>query len=82
MKKLFLIIGISLLISGCTHKDSTAIKLLQSQGYTNIQLTGYDLFRCSKDDTFATGFKAILNKKPVKGVICGGILKGSTIRLY
>ena len=67
-------------VSGCTAPD-TAYRTLESSGYTDIQLTGYKPFSCSKDDTFSTGFVA---KNPrgqvVEGTVCSGWLKNGTVR--
>lgn len=80
MKKISLVLAL-MLAAGCTAPES-ATTALTGAGYTNIQLTGYRFFGCSEDDLFKTGFTA---KGPtgqtVKGVVCGGIFKGSTIRL-
>lgn len=70
----------TLLLSGCTKTDSTR-QLLAEQGYTNIKIKGYAPLSCSDDDTFKTKFIATnSNGKVVKGVVCSGVLKGSTIR--
>lgn len=68
-------------LAGCTEPER-ATQVLAAQGYSEIQITGYDAFACSKDDTYHTGFTA---KSPVgvrvKGVVCAGLMfKGSTIR--
>ena len=79
------LIGVSLigamLITGCTD-PSTAQRVLSQNGYTDIQIKGYNFFSCSKDDTVHTGFSA---KSPngtiVEGTVCSGLLfKNSTIR--
>lgn len=61
---------------------SKAEQVLEANGYTEIELTGYAMFSCSDGDTFKTGFRA---KSPagqqVKGAVCSGWLKGATIRL-
>jgi major membrane immunogen (membrane-anchored lipoprotein) len=83
MKNLLIaiILILTTLITSCTSPDSTT-RIVSDAGYTNVQTTGYRIFGCSDDDTFRTGFQAIsANGKKVSGVVCGGILKGSTIRL-
>jgi hypothetical protein len=79
--KTFLVLIAALLIAACTQPDH-ATEVLAQQGYTNIQITGYDAFACSKDDTYHTGFRATSpTGAKVKGVVCAGLLfKGSTIR--
>jgi hypothetical protein len=80
MKRLLVIVAVAVL-AACTD-PKTATRVLEDQGYTNIQMTGYTLFSCSPDDTFHTGFSA---KSPagrqVSGTVCAGLLfKNSTIR--
>ena len=68
-------------LSACT--DSTeATRILKSNGYSNIQITGYDFFTCSEDDFYHTGFRAVgPTGLPVRGTVCSGfIFKNSTIR--
>lgn len=77
--KYFLFIFVLVLV-GCTNIDQTE-RVLVSQGYTDIQITGYRVFGCSEDDDFSTGFTAKMNNKTVSGVVCSGILKGATTRL-
>ena len=83
MKKIILLLAALLLIvmmCGCT-KPGKATEILTSQGYTNIEITGYDWFECSEDDLYQTGFIANApNGTPVEGVVCGGMLKGNTVR--
>lgn len=81
MKKLFIIVGLVGILCGCTQPD-TATRALESAGYTKIQLDGYSIFGCGKDDTFHDKFTAIgTNGKVVHGAVCGGWFKGATIRL-
>lgn len=67
--------------SGCTNqKDAT--RILQENGYTNIEMTGYRWFLCGRDDWYHTGFRAThYAQQPITGAVCSGLLfKGSTIR--
>lgn len=67
-------------LSGCTKPDS-ARKLLEREGFTDIQITGLRFFGCSEDDWFKTGFKAKKNGQGATGVVCAGLLfKGATVR--
>lgn len=81
MKKLIVIIGLLALVVGCTNETS-ARRVLESNGYTDISFTGYQWFSCSKDDTYHTGFRAkSVVGKEVEGCVCEGLLfKNSTIR--
>jgi len=78
----YLTLGIlALILTGCTDSN-VATKALKGAGYTDVKLTGYSWFACSKDDTYHTGFIA---KGPtgieVEGTVCSGLLfKNATIR--
>jgi hypothetical protein len=79
MKYIFIAL-LAVLVTGCTDAE-VAKKALDGAGYTDVQMTGYEVFACSKDDTFHTGFKAKgPTGKPVEGVVCSAWLKGATIR--
>jgi len=68
-------------LAGCTKREKS-VKVLESSGYTDITITGYNWFGCGKDDSFHTGFKAKgPNGKDVEGVVCSGWFKGSTVRI-
>ncbi|QFR55967.1 hypothetical protein CPT_Muldoon_010 [Serratia phage Muldoon] len=80
MKYVLIALGMLALV-GCT--DATEAKrILKNEGYTDVQMTGYDFFACSEDDMFHTGFvgtNAAGNR--VEGTICSGLFfKNSTIR--
>lgn len=80
MKKFIFIIA--LFLNACTDHQG-AIMTLQKQGYENITITGYDLFGCSKEDTFHTGFVAYKDGNRIEGVVCSTLFtKASTIRFY
>jgi hypothetical protein len=80
MNKIILV-AVLLALAGCT-KPADSTSSLEGAGYTKIEITGFRFFGCSEDDTFRTGFKAVgPSGKTVTGVVCGGLLKGSTIRL-
>ncbi len=40
--------------------------ILKKEGYTDITITGYSFFECSKDDSLSTGFTAKKNGKGIK----------------
>ncbi len=76
-----LVVVLVLLQSSCTD-EREAQRILEAQGYSNIQFTGYSWFSCSEKDTYATGFTATgVNGKPIAGAVCSGLFfKNSTIR--
>jgi hypothetical protein len=81
MKKALLVLAMALMVlTGCTN-DSGMREVLEREGYTNIQPTGYRLFLCSQDDFYHTGFVAEKNGRKVSGAVCEGMFfKGKTIR--
>lgn len=84
MQKTKLVLAILMLIalSGCTD-TATAKRTLEASGFKNVQITGWEPFACSKDDSISTGFIATApNGSTVKGAVCSGLVfKNSTIRL-
>jgi len=81
MKKIALVIIISIVLSACTN-NSSAGRILEANGFTDIKYTGHDWFGCSQDDFYHTGFIATgPTGKQIKGCVCEGLLlKNSTIR--
>ena len=69
-------------IVSCTDGFYTK-KILEDQGYTEVEITGYSFFACSKDDWYHTGFRAKSPiGRPVSGTVCSGLVfKSHTIRL-
>jgi hypothetical protein len=66
---------------GCGVNHVDARRALEAQGITNVQIGGYSFFGCSKDDGWRSTFTGIgANGKPINGVVCQGLLKGTTIR--
>lgn len=68
-------------VAGCTDADN-ATRILEANGFHDIEITGYSWFSCSEKDTQSTGFKAIgPTGIKVEGAVCSDILfKNSTIR--
>lgn len=67
-------------LSACTH-EGEATRVLEMDGVTNIEMTGYKFWGCGKDDFYHTGFKGQRNGKEISGVVCSGLIfKSSTIR--
>jgi hypothetical protein len=76
------IILVALALAACSDANN-AYKVLNQAGYSDVTVTGYAPFTCSKDDTFSTGFVAKgPTGVPVKGTVCSSLLiKNSTIRI-
>ena len=82
MKTLIAIVLCTILLSSCSGASTSEI-LLEEQGYTNVEITGFNVFACSEDDMYRYNFTATNpNGKRVKGVVCSAPLKGSTIRFF
>jgi hypothetical protein len=56
MKKLLIAI-VLMFLTACTNPEG-ATAVLKEQGYTNIEITGYDFLANGKDDVSSTGFIA------------------------
>ncbi|QIG75686.1 hypothetical protein EVC20_115 [Rhizobium phage RHph_Y2_17_1] len=71
------------LLSSCRVDEQDAMRVLADNGLKDIQLKGGSWFGCSKGDTYNTEFVATApSGRRVEGVICGGLLKGYTVRYY
>jgi hypothetical protein len=82
MKTLIAILLCSILLTACSGASTSRV-LLEEQGYSNVEIQGYNVFACSEDDFYRYNFTATNpNGKPVKGVVCSAPLKGSTIRFF
>lgn len=81
MRRITLLIAI-LGLAACGPKKTDLISDVEAFGFNDVQIGSWASFRCSKDDTYGYYFSAINSQgHPVNGVICGGILKGSTVRI-
>jgi len=81
MKRLILIFLCLIFVYGCTDASKTR-SVLASQGFKEVNITGYNFMACSKDDFYHTGFDAISpSGQRVSGTVCERLFfKGSTIR--
>ncbi|AGC36121.1 hypothetical protein B7L88_gp167 [Rhizobium phage RHEph10] len=71
------------LLSSCRVDPQDAQRILADSGMKDIELKGGSWFGCSKGDTYNTEFVATgPTGRRVEGVICGGLLKAYTVRLY
>ena len=71
----------AMLLVGCTQPEG-ARQALEAQGYTNVQMGGYDWLSCSKSDPYHDKFAAKgPTGKQVTGVVCAGLFSGSVVRL-
>jgi hypothetical protein len=80
LKTIIVVIGM-LLFANCTNEDS-ARRILEANGYKDIQFTGYDFLAGGKDDVYKTGFIATSpNGTRIEGTVTEGLVfKDATIR--
>jgi hypothetical protein len=73
--------AVCLALTGCTDDQATR-DAAGASGLTEVKTTGYSVFGCGKEDSFATGFTARgMDGRCVEGVVCSGWLKGATLRI-
>ena len=78
---IFALVGIPLYAAFSDRSET--VSFLEYQGYSDINLTGYEYFSCGHGDLFKDGFTALNTQgKPVNGVVCAGLFKGKTIRFH
>ncbi|TAA12432.1 hypothetical protein EA658_10025 [Pseudoxanthomonas winnipegensis] len=72
----------AVLVAGCAMPADRATRALEAVGLTDIHLGGYPFpSTCAESDDFARTFRArSATGKPVTGVVCGGLIKGATVR--
>ena len=78
MKKIVAVIAL-LSLAACTDNKG-AVNALKAQGFDGIEIQGYSFFGCGEGDVYHTSFKACRDTSCTTGVVCGGVLKGNTIR--
>ena len=68
---------------GSDLADEKAIELLESNGYSNIELLGYDPFAGRERDRNRIRFRAVnANGREIEGAVTGDDFRGWTIRLF
>lgn len=80
MKKLIVLVLLGL--SACSDAPGAKNALLDA-GYSDVNTKGWAMVGCGREDMAATAFTAKgATGRPVRGVVCRGLFKGSTIRLF
>lgn len=67
MKNL-LIVLVCLFFTACSYDD--AIRILETEGYENIQITNFGWLRCRDDNSLKTSFVAQRDGEEVDGSVC------------
>lgn len=76
-----MLICIAVALSSCGVDPRKATAALEAQGMTDVKIGGYSWFGCAKGDEYHSSFSATgANGKPVTGVVCSGMFKGTTVR--
>jgi hypothetical protein len=78
MKKVLFIM--MTVVCGCTVPKSDFQRIMKQEGIENPIDKGYAIFGCGNGDNIKTEFSGIKNGVRVDGIICGGFIKGYTIR--
>ena len=69
-----------LALAACTDPEGAG-RMLEIEGVTDVQITGYVWFACgSRSDLFSTGFSGTRNGRRVEGAVCRGIFTGQIVR--
>lgn len=82
----FAVLSMFVFVQACEVDPDEFNRVLEDEGYTNIQSTGYDAFACSDDDQLSSGFTATRRMpdgttRAVSGTVCCGLFfKNCTIR--
>jgi len=77
-----LIAAAALALAGCTGSPDWATNALSAYGFKSIALGGWAMFGCDDRDQFHRAFTATNpTGQRVRGVVCGGWLKGATVRI-
>lgn len=84
MKPIALLFVALIAMGSCTDEDGTR-EALEAEGFSKIELTGYSMWSCGKDDGTCTGFVATgPTGKRVSGAVgCGfwSCSKNCTVRI-
>lgn len=84
IKMAFYGIATIVFIFACGQSDpKNATRILEAQGYKNVEITGFSPFGCNERDWYKTKFKAEKRSGyEITGVVCTGlIIRNSTIRI-
>lgn len=81
----FTVIGL-FLTPGCTQSERDVKAIVESQGYTQVEKTGWGWLECgsgkNNNESFRTKFTAKSpNGSTVRGAVCKGWFKGATVRI-
>ncbi|MDX0267631.1 hypothetical protein GOC13_07280 [Sinorhizobium meliloti] len=69
------------LLASCGVNPSKATRALEAQGMTAVQIEGYALLGCGREDFWRSNFTAVgTNGQAVTGTVCQGLFKGTTVR--
>lgn len=78
------IVGVYQMTNSTPGAELTNHRVLRQQGYKNINLGGYPVFKCGNGDNMfmSNTFTAIApNGDTVSGAVCAAVFKDRTIRL-
>ena len=78
---LFPLVFIFLFIVPSMNKDRPElVPFLEKQGYSQVKITGYAYFGCSKESYYKNKFTAVNSQgNPVEGVVCEELVSGAKV---
>lgn len=67
------VIWVSVLsLGGCDIRPDEAMRILKTDGVTDIRLGKHAFFECAADDSFSIEFDGTKQTTHVSGAVCGG----------
>lgn len=69
-------------LAGCVNAKADSINAVEAYGFTGVSIEGRAWWGCGDSDAYGYRFTATnVAGRKVNGVVCGGIAKGSTVRI-
>lgn len=83
MTKIVFISALCIGLCACfPMSEDRATRAVEASGMHDVKITGTLIFGCGKEDGIRASFEATNQAgQKVSGVVCGGIFKGSTVRV-
>lgn len=82
MRKLMLAVVLAASLSACAPKKEDIIYDIEAFGFSDVVIGKWTTWSCGRDDSWGYYFTATNPAgRQIKGVVCGGLNKGSTVRI-
>ncbi len=73
-------IALALVLVNCGVPHSDMERMMRQEGISSYLDRGYTFLGCGEDDSFKSQFTGMKNGQAISGYVCGGLVKGYTIR--